>query len=903
MSGKQTPPIRRVPSPRSRDAYTLRAHPSTARPHSDANGATTEETRRSGRANKGQHTKNLDALEEPAVPKTKAQLKAEKKGQGKGKTDGSRSQSTHSAEQEEEEEEDAIIRCVCGDQRDIRGRQMICCDNCSAWQHNKCLGLQEGDYWEDKTYYCEQCRPNDHQELLAAMSRGEKPWARKKGAKPKARPSDIKIDDQASTPQQSSRVATPSQSAAPPVQAPTPTPAPLSVQTEEAPNGHADSKVTTGASHSTSTRSLTYEQVESQPQSPLGEKRRHEAPTEKANAGKRRRKSSQHQEKITTPTSTIGDIDALPPTQKPFADKLRETLTPLINDASDAKSYRIPDGETAKSLASRFALHITLAAVSHFGEPTTGDAEVSKRLRSIIFNVKKNVLLVDRLLSGSLKSQDLATMPIDEMASEDKQREFAAMREAAEKQMILTEEAGPRLRKTHKGEEIVGEDNFDSHEYKQPELRERESIDDTQMQSPVGMRAPESPVDATRASIAVDTATPHTDHLRRASTNFDINSVFDKVRSPQNDQQAFLPRRQSSMQVQEKSQAPVQDADVDRLLKDEDNDVEMSGYSSDPTVCWQGSIGMQSMQPFDAVARFVAGGDFGQVVPWDKLISNNLSVQGRIESSKGDDYIRGIGTQSETYDVAILALSPVTTEGRAVMDHFFTYFHTRHRWGVVPVEEFGNDIMRDLYIIPIEAGGSNLPPFIDMLEYCSIETPRKEHMVLLALVAKLPEVKPQLPPTEHFERFPANEIAAGQVAQPANGPSTTNPHAPQYSPMTTSFPPQPQGQYGNPFAQPPASIPTPQQPQHHTPQQQAHPAPPGIPRHHLIPRALEILGPHIDEPVIVQILDMNVTGNQAVSETIMVNLRHICDENPEARTDINVLSEHLRRTQQTPGNA
>jgi hypothetical protein len=908
MSGKQTPPTRPVPSHRSRDPTTQRAHASSLGSHGDANSVITEETRRSGRANKGQHTKNLDALDEPAVPKTKAQLKAEKKGQGKGKGEGGRSQSTQSAEQEEEqEEEDAIIRCVCGDQRDIRGRQMICCDKCQAWQHNKCLGLQEGDYWEDKTYYCEQCRPEDHQDLLAAMARGEKPWARKKGTKPKARPSDIKIDDQASTPQQSSRVATPAQASAPPVQAPTPTPAPLAVQTQEASNGHTDTKVPAPPSQSAGIFSLTHLQVQSQPQSPLGEKRRHEGPTEKANASKKRRKSSQHHEKTAAPSPTTADISTLPPTQKPFAEKLCDTLTPLINNASDARTYRIPDGETAKSLASRFALHITLAAVSHFGEPTSGDAEVAKRLRAIIFNVKKNAVLVDRMLSGSLKSQDLATMPIEEMASEDKQREFAAMREAAEKQMILTEEAGPRLRKTHKGEELVGEDNFDSQEYNQPELRERESVDDTQMQSPVGTRPPESPANATHAPISVDTATPQPNHLRRASTNFDINSVFDKVRSPQNDQQAFLPRRQSSMQMQEKSQAPVQDADVDRLLKDEDNDVEMSGYSSDPTVCWQGSIGMQSMQPFDAVARFVAGGDFGQVVPWDKLISNSLSVQGRIESSKGDDYIRGIGTQSETYDVAILALSPVTTEGRAVMDHFYTYFQSRGRWGVVPVEDFGNDVMRDLYIIPIEAGGSNLPPFIDMLEYCSIETPRKEHMVLLALVAKLPEVKPPLPTTEHFERFPTSEIAAAQIAQPAqpaNGPANTvNPHAPQYSPMTSSFPPQPQGQYGNPFAPPPATLPTPQQSQHL--QQPLPPAlaPPAVPRHHLIPHALEILGPHIDEPVIVQILETNLSSNQVVSETIMNNLRHICDENPEARTDVHVLSEHLRRKAQGTGSS
>jgi hypothetical protein len=480
------------------------------------------------------------------------------------------------------------------------------------------------------------------------------------------------------------------------------------------------------------------------------------------------------------------------------------------------------------------------------------------------------------------------------MASEDKQKEFAAMREAAEKQMILTEDVGPRLRKTHKGEEIVGEDNFDSHEFKQPTQRDKDSVpDDASMQSPVSHRPPESPADATHP-LSLDTSGTPTDSVRRPSANFDINSVFNKVRSPQHDQQTFLLRRQSSIQNQERSQVPVDDADVDRLLKDEDNDVEMSGYSSDPTVCWQGAINMQSMQPFDAVARFVAGGDFGQVVPWNKLLANVLSVQGRIESSKGDDYIRGIG-HSESYDVAVLALSPVTSDGRGVMDHFYNYFQSRGRWGVVPVESTNGGIMRDLYIIPIEAGGGNLPPFIDMLEFCTIETPRKEHMLLLALVAKLPEVKPELPPTEHFERHPAQEVPTAQMAQPAppmtaaphNGPSPSpvgNPHGPQYSPMAANFPPP---QYNH--AYPPAAV-------YNGPQ----PLPPGnvpphnVPPHHQIPKAVEIMGPYIDSPVIIRVLADSLSEHQAISEIQLGNLRHIVELYPEARTDYNAFTEHLR---------
>ena len=636
---------------------------------------------------------------------------------------------------------------------------------------------------------------------------------------------------------------------------------------------------------------LTIHQTEeAPPQSPTAEKRRHESIAEKDTKNTKRRKSSQKQEKI---TPKVADISGLPEKQRGIAEKLQDILAPLITEASDARGYRIPDGQTAKSLATRFIVQICHAAAEHHGEPSGPNSPFAERLRTIMFNVKKNTFLIDRLLSGSLKADELSTMATEEMASEDKQREYAAMREAAEKQLILTEETAPRMRKTHKGDEVIDDENAnDNTEFRAPQLRERETEEEEQSvrpNSPGRDRPSQTPVDAAHP-MSIDT-----DSARRPSTNFDINSVFDKVRSPQANRQAFIPRRQSSMQ--EKPQQSVDDADVDRLLKDEDNDVEMSGFSTDPSVCWQGAIDMQSTEPFDAVARFVAGGDFGQVVTWEKLLTKQVSIRGRIESAKGDEYIRGIA-QSESHEVAILAISPVTSEGRALFDNLYQYFHSRNRWGVIPIEPT-HEIMRDLYLIPVEAGGSNLPPFIDMLEHCTIETPRKEHMLLLTLIAKLPDIKPQHPPTEHFQQYPEQQVATGQVALPAppmvapqNGPPNggpspspvaTNPHGPQYSPMAGSFPPAP---YGNPYAAPPMAAAPPQ----------SLPAA-NAPAHHHIPKALEILGPYIDSPVVIQMLN-SFSQNEEVAQKQMSSLRAIFDQVPEARENLSILTQHLQQKSQ-----
>jgi hypothetical protein len=53
---------------------------------------------------------------------------------------------------------------------------MVFCEQCTAWQHNLCMGVTEEDDKLPNEYYCERCHPQDHADLLAAMARGEKPW-------------------------------------------------------------------------------------------------------------------------------------------------------------------------------------------------------------------------------------------------------------------------------------------------------------------------------------------------------------------------------------------------------------------------------------------------------------------------------------------------------------------------------------------------------------------------------------------------------------------------------------------------------------------------------------------------------------------------------------------------------
>jgi hypothetical protein len=54
------------------------------------------------------------------------------------------------------------------------------------------------------------------------------------------------------------------------------------------------------------------------------------------------------------------------------------------------------------------------------------------------------------------------------------------------------------------------------------------------------------------------------------------------------------------------------------------------------------------------------------------------------------------------------------------------------------------------------------------------------------------------------------------------------------------------------------------------------------------------MGPYIDSPVIIRVLNDTLSDHQAISELQLGNLRHIVELYPEARTDYNAFTEHLR---------
>ncbi|KAH9167545.1 hypothetical protein EDB89DRAFT_1967822 [Lactarius sanguifluus] len=73
-----------------------------------------------------------------------------------------------------EEEEQGVTRCVCGnagDDEESAGEFFVQCETCNVWQHGQCMGIRSEDAVKEDHYYCEQCRPDLHTELLKRLAK------------------------------------------------------------------------------------------------------------------------------------------------------------------------------------------------------------------------------------------------------------------------------------------------------------------------------------------------------------------------------------------------------------------------------------------------------------------------------------------------------------------------------------------------------------------------------------------------------------------------------------------------------------------------------------------------------------------------------------------------------------
>ncbi|KAH0843961.1 hypothetical protein AYO21_08351 [Fonsecaea monophora] len=816
-----------------------------------------EEPRRSGRATKGQYSKDRDIAED-APPK--------KKGRGKNSK-------AKAAEQEENEE---IIRCVCGtyeEEEDVP-RAMICCDNCSAWQHNGCMGLPE-DY-QAPQYFCEQCHPEDHEELVAAIARGEKPWeeAVRQRDTGKGKKKGGRKGRKSATGQSSEVVSRASQDVD---ETPAQTPA-------------AGQK----------------RKLEESPSIPeVKNKKARGTPAADTNGTKAvKAETPTRQVSSSEPVSAVAvNVKELTHARKQAASTLIKLIEQQIKEAVKQGDYVVPTGTSATEVANQIGLR-TEHALYHVQAGGSGDPNEAYKtqLRAISFNVKKNRTLGVRLLNGDLLPHTLASMDPKDMASDEQKKKDAAVMKELEKQHTIVEEQAPRIRRTHKGEEYVDESRqvaAESATSNAPIRKPSVADPEGDAKSP-GVRSPSvtpaAPSKGSKPRPSVDT------NRRQSSANFDIDKVWSNVQgSPDGDSQRFgeLPQQTSPTTTIREPIAPgtKADADIDELLKDEE--AESPPYSPKESaeadgVVWHGIVNGGNLGRFHAVARYAAGAtpDADTLrMTYDQIIPAEIDIGGRIQPSRADEYLCGL-EYSNTSDLVIVCMpEPTNSLDQEQFDKFFRYFKNKDRFGVGI--QHTNPAIKDIYLIPLDKG-QEMPTFVKKLE-TDFPDPAQEKMLLVPIVIKNSELPHNAPPTlaDGTPASAASPMVGGPIAQ-----TPITPHEGSFPYNQSPIPGGQQGANGTPQAQHglgvTAAFPTPTpsslpQPHQLLIQPSLQPSPPP---NSAMAMAQKVLGPQLaSSPSVVQLC----TQVSTVGESEFDVIKRCLEQNPEAQGSLGVLTAMLQQ--------
>ncbi|KAJ5899385.1 hypothetical protein N7495_004129 [Penicillium taxi] len=807
---------------------------------------TPEEPRRSGRATKGQH-KNLEL---PDAPTKKGKSKSPKDKSSKASAEPTPGPSEGEGDGDEEE----IIRCICGEyeeEEDVE-RDMICCDMCSAWQHNDCMGLVFAKGHEPDHYYCEQCRPENHRVLLDKIAKGEKPWEEvaerrrreleekkkrkkggKKGSSRKNRPSESKMEP--STPVPTGTSATPGPTPVPGTShSPAPvTPAPAELEQ----NGHG----TESRRSSTNKRKL-----EETPVAEMEPKVKHQRTSSQSTAVRTSTVKTESPVAVAVPvavpvavnvpapvtvaTGAVEDLEI--PARKSAASALVKLFVEQIAGAQNKSPASTPAAQSTEAVAIQVGLSIEDALYHTFCERTGEPTEAYKlQLRTILFNVKKNPSLRDRLLVGSLSPDSLSKMKSEEMASKELQQKDAEIKREAERQHIIIEEEGPRIRRTHKGDELIEDQTHAATESVFSTVPRRNAAD-SPGQSPV---TPKLVRETEGQNRSPPPEGEHHDHV--------------------------FPEFASNIREPDISGGKTQaDAEIDNLLRDDEPDsppYSPKDFDEDGTV-WRGKVIMFPVSEFMSSAKHVAGADLSGRIPWSQLVPETLLIDGRIDIQLASNYLCGLRFSSST-DVSVIAISsPEHPSEREGFNKLFNYFQVRKRYGVIGKHPLA--AVKDTYIVPIESGTVK-PEFIELLENNSLDGPIHERMLLVVFVIKTSESNPpsvqpsslrtSLEPAVSASPFTAHEATPQQPSSiTANLPSSLAP-----APMI----PVPYGQY-QPL-QPLSGL----------------------------PAAFHVLGEQVNAPAIQQLLKTAPGVDMAQLKVV----RDILIRQPDAATNYQMLMDEL----------
>ena len=523
-----------------------------------------------------------------------------------------------------------------------------------------------------------------------------------------------------------------------------------------------------------------------------------------------------------------------------IAEGFVKLCTLLMHAAQKEGSFTLPEGQSFDAFCLRLSLSLEYAlCMNYWGTGDQPTENYQGQYRRLNANLKSNSSLRNSVLNSTLSPNELAKMSTSDMASkEQKEKEEKIRKESAKQHVLVQDATGPRTRRTHKGEEVVGDVTdaagaSDSVFSSAPVRRRDSEIDpdkksETPTQTPVTPHIPQFPTGSAAGSAASPGAQQQKQPLavdtkatvvsppasgRPSSAAFDLDNVFSSVGGQRSGHRAPPPTA-TTEKPEPPSQLPA-DVDIDRMLGDEEEEpYSPTDNAPDPDApIWQGELEMAAIAQLNAVGRFAAGANLSAKYPWKQLMPPKLAVKGRIPVDKASEYLCNL-RYSSTCDVSVVALTAADDENsRTGLKALCEHLTNKTRFGVIadtPVAD-----AKDTYLVPLPPDKPK-PEFLQLLVESTVPDTITEHMLLVVFVFRVPGAVTEAQPQ------PTN--GTGLSSDPSSvgpAPVASTPVGPQASP----FPPGPYPQQHT--AMPTHSTPSQQSSMYYPPATQSYPQPQG----------------------------------------------------------------------------
>ncbi|KAG7920593.1 hypothetical protein KL905_003227 [Ogataea polymorpha] len=613
------------------------------------------EIRRSSRKTKGVNSRleDLDKIGEPTS--------RPKKRTASSKANGQKKKQLKRAVKVPEKEE---VRCLpCGshdlnynEDEDERG-VMIQCDKCETWQHAKCLlGTDREDSIPDN-YVCNLCDPgnNKYQNLELALSPDDYYKERF--------PDRIdEIDDQEEEDFEDAGA--------------------VYGESDEEYEGNGEKEEEDGDED---------EEEEGDEADDLDEPAELEEPEE--NVKKPVRRPQKVVRKKVDRNKTRQSVVSQ------FAKKLKAHIP---------EDHKLLEQMDVNSAAEDIASGLENALFEAFPPPNKRSDSMSpeylSKSRTLLFNLDKSNLS-DKVLSGQYTYEQIVHLTPEEMMRDD-YKEFAdAVRKQSINQSVITNTLEKvKIKRTHKGEEIIEEDyQFDDIDSRTADESRRNEIEKLQEEKRLQDEEKEAsasppPTANLNANIMTTIANDFDDeeHEQRPEETFDNDDDFDKILNGTKDVVPTPPESQAVVNDDEDDYDPARNFDVDETL-------------------WNGILSFAPVTDVQATIRYHAASTYDstedKVAKARKIVSdfvarnNRLDIEGRLDAQKAVGYLWEIINTRDLYLVELVPFaSPHLSEfeNQQTQTQFrklWEYFNSRNKYGVIAYKPA---YIKDSYLVALD---------------------------------------------------------------------------------------------------------------------------------------------------------------------------------------------------------